>query len=866
MARRGITAAILLTLAAMTPAAEPTRAGPDWWSLQPIKRLTIPRVSNDIWSRNPIDPFILAKLRSHGLEPAVEADRETYIRRVTFDLIGLPPTPAEIDAFLKDRSPDAAERLVDRLLASPHYGERWARHWLDVARFGESDGFENDKLREHSWVYRDYVIRSFNADKPYPQFVAEQVAGDVMEPITRDGMAATGFLVAGPWDEIQNVTKSRIEKLRCREEQQEELVAAMSQAFLGLTVQCARCHDHKFDPIPQHDYYAIKAAFDGVDHGSRPLLTPAQLKGLDQQTAPLKRRADELKSALAMIGGRLAAPAKTAPASLAAGRFGRGFDPRHGRLTIAPKPEYRTPPLTVECWTKLDSKRGYNVMVAHLDKTSADHWEIYTHLNSGFFSAYLPGYAPADIVSNADIADGRWHHVAMTFDGSLVKLWVDGRMVREQAVRRAHANQAGGALWIGGYGPTQIGCDGIVDEVRISKVVRTFERQPDAPPATDSTTVALWHFDSVESSPVPPSRLERGVLDALKRIGNAELARVEARLAAAKPPMGYIGTRFQPEPSVMFTRGDVRQPGAIVKPGVLSAVRVAGEPFATSPGAPEARRRLMFASWLTHPENPLTSRVMVNRIWHWHFGTGIVDTPSDFGYNGGRPSHPELLDWLASEFIRDGGSIKRLHKLIVLSATYRQSSAANPKAKLIDADNRLLWRFPARRLEAEAVRDAMLAAGGNLNRQIGGPSFRPFTVTVFNTHFYHLFDKDEPEFNRRTLYRMSIQTGKSPFLAALDCPSPSAVTPKRQMTTTPLQALALMNDPFVQRQANYLAARVTREAGADVERQVALAYRLTLGRSPKAPEREAAVKVACDHGLPTVCWALFNSSEFVMVK
>lgn len=827
------------------------RAGYDWWSLQPLTRPAIPSIAN---AATPIDAFILDALQARKLRPANPADRRTMIRRVTFDLLGLPPTPDEIDAFVADPRPAAYERLIDRLLANPHYGERWGRNWLDVVRFTESDGFENDRLRDNAWRYRDYVIASLNDDRPYQQFVREQLAGDVLAPATRDGLAASGFLVAGPYDEVQNVGVSATERLRSREEQLEELLSAVGGTFLGLTVHCARCHDHKFDPIRQIDYYRLKAVFDGVDHGNQPFLLPDERLAHERRTAPLRDRLTHVKAELDQLGKQTKLPV------LAEGRFGRALDARRSRHQEPAKAAWRDLPLTVECWVRLDSKAGFNIFVAHAPKESADHWELYSYAGTGDFSVYIPACRPAEIRSGVDVADGKWHYLAAAIEEKRVRLFVDGRLVHDASVTRPRAAPNPGPLWIGAYPPQNIGCAGLVDEVRISRGVRAVERLPEAAFPADDQTVGIWHFDDL-----PPGNGDMKKAVERSMALEAERQKLEAELASIAPPMVYSGTRRQPGATHVFLRGDIKRPGVQVTANGLSALRMLPSELELGPDSPESQRRIRFADWVAHPDNPLTARVLVNRIWQYHFGQGLVDTPSDFGFNGGRPSHPALLDWLAQAFLDGGGSVKRLHRMILCSAAYQQSSRFDAGAAAMDSDNRLLWRFPPRRLEGEIVRDAMLAVSGDLNRQIGGPSFRPFTVTVFLTHFYHQFDRGDAEFNRRTVYRANVNTGRSPLLDALDCPVPSVAAPRRRPTTTPLQALALMNDTFVVRQADRLAERVRRVAGPNLDTQVTHGYRLAFGRLPTAAERAAARSIANEHGLATVCWALLNASEFLYV-
>ena len=887
------------------------RAGWDWWSLQRIQGPGARGQESGVrgqepGARNAIDGFIVSKLRDKGLSQSPTADMRTLVLRAYFDLIGLPPSPEQVADHLADESPDAYERMVDRLLASPHYGERWGRHWLDVVRYGESDGFEHDRYRDAAWPYRDYVIGSLNADKPYDQFVIEQLAGDVLDPQTREGIAATGFLVAGPWDEIQNVGKSESEMKRAHEEQMEEILAAVSQTFLGLTVNCARCHDHKFDPIPQADYYRLKAVFDGIDYGTgekrgeRPWMTASELAAHEAELKPIRQRADALKQELAKLAAEFSGDAMPEPAGieLAEGRFGKAFDARRGHATVPEKKAYVTPPLSVECWTKLFGRAGFNILVGCHPKGSFDHWEIYTYASSGEFSAYLPGFEPAEIKSGVDITDGQWHHVAMTFDGQRVELFVDGRSAKAVGVKRTQSGGPSGPLWIGAIPPQKIGCDGLVDEVRISRTIRPFSEVPPSPLAADEQTLGLWRLDEISAGRLkddvaskPAEKNDEGALRDQQQKLQLELASVEADISQRAVPQVFAGLRKEPPQTHVLLRGDINKPGPAVMPAALSASPSMPGDLSLDAKTPEGQRRVAFARWVVDEKNPLTPRVMVNRLWQYHFGRGLVETPSDFGFNGGHPSHPELLDWLATELVRGGWSLKRMQRRLVGSETYRQRStndggnegrreggtdsrisslrlSVSPSLRPaeIDADNRLLWRYAPRRLEAEIVRDAMLSASGELNTQMGGPSFKPFTVTVFNTHFYHLFDSGEPQYNRRTVYRACVTTGRSPLLSALDCPAPSLAAPQRQETITPLQALSLMNDSFVQRQAEKMAARVAREAGDEPAAQVERAYSIAVGRPPSAEELTAAQGLVAGQSLKELCWALLNSSEFLYVE
>lgn len=864
------------------------RADAGWWSLQPVVRPQLPTRVATAQSADPIDLFVRRESAKHGLAAARPADPVTLLRRASFDLTGLPPSPQELDELLADQSLEAFSKLVDRLLASPHYGERWGRHWLDVVRFGESDGFENDKLRDHAWRYRDYVIDSFNRDVPYDQFAREQLAGDTSSLVTRNAIAATGFLVAGPWDEIQFVAKSPTERKRAREEQQEELLATIGQTFLGLTIHCARCHDHKFDPITQSDYYGLKAVFDGIDHrsgdpqvdaadrGNKSIFSAAERQAYESEIAPIRQRIQQFKSTLTELANRIGSDARVEAsdqsAALRPGKFGEALSGLTGYAEAPAKPSMLASPLTVECWAELNNKTPFNILVACQPKESADHWELYTYAGTGEFSVYMPGYEPSEIKSGADITDGAWHHVAMTFDQNRIQLFVDGRRMREVMLKRLRNGGPAGPLWFGAYPPQKIGCHGSVDEVRISNVVRPIAELPDGPFQRDSATIGLWHFDQIDggqiddaSSAIDPSARDANHAEADSV--RAQITSAERELAEHSIPLAYVGVRRQPEPTVLYLRGDIQKPAGQVAPASPSAVHSATvSDLRLTIDLPDAERRARFANWVTSAGNPLFARVMVNRVWQYHFGQGLVETPSDFGFNGGKPSHAELLDWLASEFIASGYSVKALHKAMMCSATYRQSSEFDPRAAEIDADNRLLWRFTPRRLEAETARDAMLAVSGDLNRQIGGPSFRPFTTTALLTQFYHLIDDGRAEFNRRTVYRINVNTAKDPLLDSLDCPSPSVTAPKRRSTTTTLQSLALMNDTFVLRQSERFASRVREVAGDNSDQRMRAAFRIALGREPTAQDRIIIGSLQSDGDLEQLCWALLNSSEFLYVR
>lgn len=790
------------------------------WAFRPVDRPPLPTPSTDAPPpRNAIDAFVVAKLRENGLALSPEADRRTLIRRLYFDVIGLPPTPEEIEHFASDCDSAAYEKLVDRLLASPAFGERWARRWLDVARFAESHGFEMNQPRPNAWPYRDYVIAAFNRDLPYDRFIVEQIAGDAV-----GADAATAFLVGGPWDQVKS--PDPVLTAQQRADELHDMTSTVGAVFLGLTVGCARCHHHKFDPISQADYYAIQAALAGVSHGER--IVPADdWPGRRQEIERVRRQ-------LARLALQSARRQPLADSGIERPPVSRGenidrFAPveaRFLRFTIQQTDAGAQPCLDeLEVFTA-DDDAPRNVALASAE----------TKLR---VSSTLPGHA---IHQPRHINDGLYGNEHSWISDEAGQGWVELEFADPVVIDCV--------LWGRDRGWQPRYDDRIATQYEIAV----------------SLDGQAWRTVASSADRRPFARL---AAIAAAEIEAGEAGEWRARLATlAEEQKIYAGVFTQPAKTYRLHRGDPMQRREEIAPGGLSKL---GGGWQLKSETPDQERRLALARWIASKENRLTARVIVNRLWQGHFGEGIVSTPSDFGVNGTPPSHVELLDWLAAELMSPSvsnqppWSLKHMHRLILLSATYRQASRAEAGGLARDAQARLLWRFPPRRLDAEAIRDRALAVSGRLDRTMGGPGFDLFEPNSNYVKVYTPKREFGPETFRRMIYQSKPRMQLDDTFGAFDCPDAGQMAPRRGRSTTPLQALNLLNSPFMTQQSGFFAERVAREAGGDPRRQVERAFLLALGRQPVRDEADAAVQLAAVHGLPALCRALFNANEFVML-
>ncbi len=882
-----------------------------WWSLEPLKRPLIPTLSSPFASRaqTPIDLFILAKLHEHGLTLSEEADRRTLIRRLYFNVIGLPPAPDEVDQFVKDPDPMAYAKLVDRLLSSPHYGERWARHWLDVVHYGETHGYDKDKPRPNAWPYRDYVIRAFNEDKPYTQFIKEQLAGDVLYPGTVDGIVAMGFISAGPWDFIGHaeVPEEKIDGKIARHLDRDDMVTTTMNAFCSLTVQCAQCHDHKVDPVTMKDYYSLQSVFAALDRADREYdpdpriarqrahLTEAiahghtAVKAINQGIEAKKTDTIRaLDTKIAALEANLARSGEIEGKSRS-NRFGY-----HSQVANSPASTK---------WVQVDLGKAVPI-----DRVALFGADEYGFADFGFPNQYRvevsqePHFEKPHVLVAHDLDVPRPGAKPVIIDGNSAT----GRYVRVTATKlwsRRQKGQAKTGDWIFALGelavisqkePVSIKAVTALDSIeagprwqKSNLIDDVYGRYPLASRAPDGLVAWLQNENNARAGELTKLITKRDAeLAELAPNELAERRSLERRLsndrqaleALPKPEKVYVGTvhsgsgtfkgrghvHGEPRPIFILNRGNVTQPGEAVQPAAVPGI-VHDLPveFELPRSHHESERRVALARWITHPDNTLTWRSIVNRVWHYHFGQGIVDTPNDFGRIGGQPSHPELLDWLAVVFRDGGGSIKTMHRMILNSAVYKQASTNKPVYAALDSSNRFLWRQNRRRLEAEAIRDTVLTVAGKLDTKMNGPSFMDFVIErpEHSPHYeYHKADPNDPKTHRRSIYRFLVRSQPQPFMDTLDCADPSELVDKRGETNTALQALAMLNNMYVVRMAEHFADRLSTNPDP-----VGEAFIRALSRDPSAEERTMLELYANGHGLPAMCRLIFNMNEFSFV-
>jgi hypothetical protein len=788
--------------------------GKTHWSLVPPERSS---------SAKSIDEFIEKRLWEKGLKQSGEASRRILIRRVHLDMLGLVPTPGEVDAFVSDKRENAYERVIEKALKNPSYGERWARHWLDVVRYADSAGFETNHERPNAYHYRDYVIRAFNEDKPYDQFVFEQIAGDT---VGQD--AATGFIVAGTNDRVGGQDPLLAKQQRANE--LADMVGVTGSALLGLTVGCARCHDHKFDPISQVDFYSMQAIFEGVKHGDRSMpLTSKTKKRIAEMITEANDFRARLKKFIPLAGGKSLRPPVNFKRNLE--RFD-AMEARFIRFTTEATINNTEPCIDeLELWTP--GKDSKNVAPSAKLTSSGDYANNHKH-------------------KLIHLNDGKYGNERSWISNQKGKGWVQLELPEPATIDRIEW----GRDRTGRYKdrlPTKYRIEVGTEPNKWKVLASSQNRKPFDKGETEGPVYNFANRSKAEA--------EQG------RAWQLKLKELETKRAdLQKMNKAYAGTFNQPAPTRVMYRGDPLAPRDTVTPDGLSALKPLLKPLNLKPDAPERERRIAFAKWLTHPKNPLTARVMVNRIWHYHFGRGIVATPSDFGNMGFHPTHPGLLDWLAMEFMDNGWSVKHIHRLILRSRTYRQASLPRNDAIAKDAGTELLWRFPPRRLEAEAIRDNALLLAGSLDRKMYGPGFLLFVPNANYARNWVAKDEFKPSDMRRMIYTMRIRMEQDAIFGAFDCPDGGQVSPNRSRSTTPIQALNLYNSGFMADLSKRFAERIAMEVGVDPRQQITRCYAWTFGRKPNSDESTDVLVYLEEHGLPALCRVLLNSNEFLFLQ
>ena len=855
-----------------------------WWSL---KKLEKPQVPKGV--RHPIDAFVQHKLAVKGLQPAAIADRRTLARRLFLDITGLPPTWEEVEAFVQARDENAYEKLVDKLLASPRYGERWARHWLDTIHFAETHGFEHDLPRADAWRYRDYVIDSFNKDISWGRFISEQLAADAIYPEDTSRRVALGFLGAGTFDASSYSTAPKTFEYLDRD----DLVHQTMAAFTSTTANCARCHAHKFDPISQEDYYSLQAVFAGIVEGNI---------SFDEDPKIAKERSR--LTILADAAGRKDAGVLLAPEYQAAVQ---NWVDQHQNPVLWQTLEFDGKVVADAGTFKLQQDGSFLVSDTAPEK---DTYVLTTNLPRKKWTAFRLEVLAHDSLPKRGPGrqdNGNLH--LSEFEATVVD--VDDSSPRKLKFSKATAdfNQEGWGIdrALDGKSETAWGIYPQVgkDHQAIFELDQPLPWNPESKltillrqlhggrhligrfrlSITDSANPSIVALPAEVAMALRKDTSQRSQAEqiaiashALRDYAEAELKKLppQAKVYAAGATSEVLtglnkgSTQNTPKPRKVevLRRGDFDKPVKEAHPGALSAISWLKSRFDVSDAQSESARRVALANWIADANNPLTWRSVANRVWHYHFGQGICDTPSDFGRMGGNPSHPELLDWLACELRDHGGSLKHLHRLILTSHAYKQSSALNPKAMEMDAQNRLLWRQNNQRMDADSYRDGLIAIAGKMDWKMGGPGIRYFRegkpVQSTPTLDYQVFDWASMPQHRRSIYRFVWRGIPDPFMEALDFPDLGLLTPRRESSSSALQALAMYNNKFVLHFSTELARDVESRMNAIDDRITAVTQRVLL-RKPTSNEMLAFHEYVTKHGLAALCRVLFNSNEFLFV-
>jgi len=839
-------------------ASVPVRKGPmqvtdkdrSHWAFRPIVTPPRPALKDPSAERNPIDAFVTARLEAKGLHANPTADKRTLIRRAYYDLTGLPPTPEEVEAFVNDPSPTAYETLVDRLLDSPHYGEKWGRHWLDLVRFAETNSYERDNPKPNAWRYRDYVIRALNDDKPFDRFIREQLAGDELPDRDNDAWTATGFYRLGIWDD------EPVDREQARFDALDDIVATTGQVFLGLTIDCARCHDHKLDPIPQKDYYALVAFFRNIEHYRNGGPTDEVVldaggdrgKAYDEAVRERDRKRNEIQDDLTEIEHEFVAQQE------AKGRKVRQVDLDDLRYRF-----YR------DTWD-------------HLPDFDTLKPEETGTLPSGLFdlaprsrdTAFGFVFEGVLIVPS----DGEYTFQLDSDDGA--RLIVGGKsVVLHDGVHKLGDGRTGTVRLSKGRVPVRLdyfqGVGGLGLRVRWSgpgvpvRSLSARNAKEDAPGGSLAERIR-----EAGAAVLGPERLER-----YRRL-RRELQRLNEQPIPAEKALCITESGSHAPDTFVLLRGNPHVPGDKVEPGFLQVVTTTPPVLPTpDPNAKSTGRRRVLADWIASPENPLTARVLANRVWQHHFGRGIVRSPNNFGVQGDKPTHPELLDWLAADLIREGWRLKPLHRLIMTSNAYKMSSKANAEALAKDPVNDLFWRFDMRRLTAEEIRDSVLVASGALNPKMYGPGIfveiPPEVLAGQSIPGKGWGKSSSEEQARRSVYIHVKRSLLTPILEGFDLAETDRSSPVRFSTTQPTQALGMLNGTFLNQQAGLLAERLKRDVGDDTRRQVERALTLVTSRPPTDAEVRRGLDLIAslksddnaDAALRTFCLVTLNLNEFV---